>query len=112
MSVSKSSGNVFTDVGFDEDDAEELAVKSDLAMLVGRAIRQRRLSQREAAAICGTEQGTLSKVLSGRMRSVTIDRLARWLTALNWNITVSARPQPDGRRKARRGRMTVAPCVD
>lgn len=109
MKVERGSGNVFADIGFAPKQAEALAVKSNLVMLVARAIKQRGLTQQQAARLCGTEQGTLSKVLGGKLTSVTIDRLARWLLALGWNVTITAAPQPDRRRKrARRGEITVA----
>jgi predicted XRE-type DNA-binding protein len=107
MKVVRSSGNVFADIGIEPKEAEALAVKSDLVTLVARAIKLRGLTQREAARLCGTEQATLSKVLGGKLRSVTIDRLARWLLALGWNITITAEPRSGGRRRAR-GAMTVS----
>jgi predicted XRE-type DNA-binding protein len=108
MKVVESSGNVFADIGFAPKAAEELAAKSDLVTLVARAIKQCHLTQKDAARLCGTEQGTLSKVLSGKLTSVTIDRLARWLVALGWTITITAQPKPKGRRGARRGEIIVA----
>ena len=90
MKTVKSSGNVFADIGFDTAKAEELAVKSDLITLIRKAIKSRSLTQKQVAEICETDQPTLSKILSGKMESVTIDRLARWLSALGWNIRVTA----------------------
>lgn len=107
MKATKSSGNVFADIGFDAAEAETLAVKSDLIALLAHAITQRNLTQSQAAEICGTEQGTLSKVLRGRLTSVTIDRLARWLMALGWTVKITATPHKKRSTKARRGEFTV-----
>ena len=71
----KSSGNVFADLGFTPAAAAELTVKSSLITTISDTIKQRDLTQQEAAQLCGTDQPTLSKVLRGRMESVTIDRL-------------------------------------
>lgn len=87
----KSSGNVFLDIGFDEAEAAELLAKAKLAVQVKRAIKARGLSQKQAAALCGTDQPTLSKVLSGRMTSITIDLLARWLNALGHTVEIKVR---------------------
>ena len=65
MAAKKSSGNVFLDIGFDQIESQELAVKSDLITLLAHYIRVRKLTQAEAAILCGTDQPTLSKVLSG-----------------------------------------------
>jgi len=70
----KGSGNVFRDVGFSAAEAAELTVKSSLIDAISETIAQRDLTQKEAAELCGTDQPTLSKVLRGRMESVTIDR--------------------------------------
>ena len=73
--VHKSSGNVFADVGFTHGEVAELTAKSRLISAIDETIRRRKLTQLEAARRCGTDQPTLSKVLRGRMESVTIDRL-------------------------------------
>lgn len=90
--VHRGSGNVFADMGFSPAEAEELAAKSALIDAIGDTIRQRKLSQTAAAKLCGTDQPTLSKVLRGRMESVTIDRLAAWLTALGRTVEIRVRP--------------------
>ncbi len=95
----KSSGNVFADMGFTPTEAAELTVKSALITSIGDTIRARKLTQQEAARLCGTDQPTLSKVLRGRMENVTIDRLTAWLTALGCTVEIRVRPC-DRRAKA------------
>jgi predicted XRE-type DNA-binding protein len=99
-----SSGNVFTDMGFSPSEAEELTAKSVLILAVKDIIAERALTQKAAATVCGTDQPTLSKVLHGRMDSVTIDRLAGWLTKLGQDIEITIRAAP----KTRHGRLHVA----
>jgi predicted XRE-type DNA-binding protein len=90
--VQESSGNVFVDLGFSPGDAAELTAKSMLINALGETIEHRGLTQKEAARRCGTDQPTLSKVLRGRMESVTIDRLACWLTALGRTVEIRVHP--------------------
>lgn len=101
-----SGGNIFSDLGFDRAEAEELLAKSVLIEAIADTIRDRALSQTEAAKLCVTDQPTLSKVLRGRMESVTIDRLAGWLTALGRSVEIRVRPydarKPVGRLVATR----------
>jgi predicted XRE-type DNA-binding protein len=87
-----SSGNVFRDMGFSESEAAELSAKSLLIDAISDTIAQRKLTQKEAAKLCETDQPTLSKVLRGRMESVTIDRLAGWLTGLGRTVEIRVRP--------------------
>ena len=101
----KSSGNVFADIGFTPAEAAELTVKSALITSIGDTIKARKLTQQEAARLCGTDQPTLSKVLRGRMESVTIDRLAAWLTALGRTVEIRVRPFD---RRAKAGQLVMA----
>jgi PAS domain S-box-containing protein len=56
--------------------------KAQLVTALAETMRQRKLTQIQAARLCGTDQPTLSKVLNGRSDRVTIDKLMRWLAAL------------------------------
>jgi predicted XRE-type DNA-binding protein len=100
----KSGGNVFADIGFTPREAAELTAKSSLIIAIKDTIAQRRLTQQEAALLCGTDQPTLSKVFRGRLESVTIDRLASWLNALGRDVEIIIKPSP---RKPRPGRLRV-----
>ncbi|HEY1707767.1 MAG TPA: helix-turn-helix transcriptional regulator [Rhizomicrobium sp.] len=90
--VHRSSGNVFRDMGFNAIETAELTAKSALIDAISETVEQRKLTQKEAARLCGTDQPTLSKVLRGRMESVTLDRLAGWLTALGRTVEIRVRP--------------------
>jgi len=79
----KSSGNVFADIGFTPAEAAELTAKSSLIIAIKDTIEQRKLTQQEAAQLCGTDQPTLSKVFRGRMESVTSTALRAGLTRLD-----------------------------
>jgi predicted XRE-type DNA-binding protein len=88
----KSSGNIFEDIGFSPAEAVTLTAKSDLIAAIRQTIENRKLTQKEAAASCHTDQPTLSKVLRGRMESITIERLTGWLNALGGTVEINARP--------------------
>ena len=83
--------NVFADIGFSSAEVEELTIKSALIGAIDATIKERKLTQK-AAALCDTDQPTLSKVLRGRMDSVTIDRLTAWLMALGRTVEIRVRP--------------------
>jgi predicted XRE-type DNA-binding protein len=94
--VHKSGGNVFADMGFTAGEAAELSVKSMLIDAIHETLKERRMTQQEAARLCATDQPTLSKVLRGRMESVTIDRLAAWLAALGRTVEIRVQPYDAG----------------
>ena len=88
----KGSGNVFADLGFAPAATAVLTMKSTLITVIGDTIKERNLTQQEAAKLCGTDQPTLSKILRGRMESVTIDKLTEWLEALGRTVVISVAP--------------------
>jgi predicted XRE-type DNA-binding protein len=106
FSSEKNNGNIFADLGFKPAAAAELTVKSTLIMAIGDTIKERALTQQEAAQLCGTDQPTLSKVLRGRMESVTIDKLAAWLNALGRTVEIRVRPYD---RAVETGQLVMAP---
>lgn len=97
----KGGGNVFADIGFTPAEAAELTAKSGLIIAIKDTVARRRLTQLEAARLCGTDQPTLSKVLRGRMESITIDRLASWLVSLGRDVDIIVKPAPPRPRRAR-----------
>ena len=105
MAIKPSSGNVFLDIGFDAFEAEEMAVKSDLISVVSMAIKKRGLTQARAAKLCGTHQTTLSKILSGKLDSITLDQLTKWIVALGGNVEISVSSPTKG-KSTRRGSLT------
>ena len=92
ISVRKGSDNIFRDLGFDKIEAQESLAKSELIHAISKAISKQKLTQVEAAKRCHTDQPTLSKVLRGRMESLTIDKLTSWLTALGRNVEIRVGP--------------------
>jgi len=108
ISVTAGSGNVFADLGFSEP-AEELA-KAQLASLIGRVIKSRRLTQVAAAALMGVDQPKVSALLNGRTANFSSERLMRLLTALGRDIDIIVRPAVR-RRAVGRIRVVEEPCL-
>ena len=91
IEVKESSGNVFADLGLP--DAGELLAKADLAIEISRVLDERSLSQSEAARILGTSQPRISDLRRGKLESFTIDRLLRFLNALDQDVELAIRPK-------------------
>jgi predicted XRE-type DNA-binding protein len=51
MQVRRSSGNVFRDLGFSDNEAENLRVRSDLMIKLSKLIEERELTQAQAAKL-------------------------------------------------------------
>lgn len=77
--VTPKGGNVFTDLGFPAEEAENLKIRSRLMAAIKRIIRERGLKQVEAAALFGTTQPRVSDVVTGKIDEFTIDSLVNML---------------------------------
>jgi predicted XRE-type DNA-binding protein len=96
--VQDSTGNVFEDMGMR--DAEERLAKAELARLIRAEIRDRGLSQNEAAALLGVKQPDVSDLVRGRLSRFSIARLERFLNALDLEIRIQVGPRPEGKVRA------------
>jgi predicted XRE-type DNA-binding protein len=84
------SGNVFQDLGLP--DPEGSLVKADLALAISRAMRQRDLTQTQAAELMGLDQPKVSAITRGRLSGFSVERLMQCLRALDQDVTISVRP--------------------
>jgi predicted XRE-type DNA-binding protein len=84
--IEKSSGNVFADIGFAND--QEMLVKANLALKISEIITQRRLTQIEAAAVLGIPQPKLSKLLRGQFHGVSETKMLECLNKLGRDIQI------------------------
>jgi predicted XRE-type DNA-binding protein len=102
MKITKSTGNVFADLGLPA--PEERLAKAKLAAEIARVIAARRLTQRAAAAVMGIDQPKVSHLLHGRLAGFSTDRLLTWLTALGRDVEIIVRTP----RRRRQGRLRVS----
>jgi predicted XRE-type DNA-binding protein len=97
--VTRGSGNVFRDLGLA--DADVLQAKADLIFRISAIIDKRGLTQVEAAQILGVSQPKISALLRGHLDGFSLERIMRFLAALDQKVEIKVRP------KSRRDR-TVA----
>jgi predicted XRE-type DNA-binding protein len=79
MRVHRSSGNVFRDLGFSDDEAENLRVRSDLMMSLSKLIEDRSLTQAQAAKRLGVTQPRISDLMRGKIQLFSVDSLIEML---------------------------------
>jgi predicted XRE-type DNA-binding protein len=92
VEVEASSGNVFADLGLPN--PEERLLKARLSILINRVIASRGLTQSQAAALLGTDQAKVSLISNGRLAGFSVERLLRFLMALDQDVTISVSPKP------------------
>lgn len=100
----KSSGNVFEDLGFPN--SEQELVKAKLTIQIYRLLKDRGLTQAEAAKLLGTTQAQVSTLMRCRPVSVSVGRLMEFLTTLGQDVEVTVKPVTQ-RSKGQPGHMSV-----
>jgi predicted XRE-type DNA-binding protein len=84
------SSNVFKNMALPN--PEEHFVKAQLVFKIDAIIKQRRLKQAEAAEQLGINQPDVSKMLRGDFRQFSVERLLRFLVALDHDVEIVIKP--------------------
>ncbi len=102
IALTKSTGNVFSDLRVKG--AEEALAKAELARTISAIFATQRLTQTEAALRLGIDQPKVSSLIRGRLAGFSIDRLLRFLLALDRDVEIVVKPR---RRRHTTGRVDV-----
>lgn len=89
--IRRSSGNVFRDLGFSNEDSANLRIRSELMARLARLIEDRGLTQAEAGKIFGVSQPRISDLVRGKIDVFSIDSLVAMLSKAGLQVTVTAR---------------------
>lgn len=73
--MTKSSGNVFKDLGFDDGEAQALAMRADLMSDLRIYIEKSELTQAEIAKKLGITQSRVSDLARGRWQKFNLEML-------------------------------------
>jgi predicted XRE-type DNA-binding protein len=90
--VTRSTGNVFRDLGFSKEESEHLLVRADLLIHVQKAIASRGLKQAEAAKALRVTQPRVSDLLRGRVDLFSTDSLIDMLSRLGVGVRLVVKP--------------------
>ncbi len=91
------SKNVFQDLGFSEEEAAGLKLKSYLFMSLQEVIRTSKMTQKQIAETIGTDQPKVSKILNGKLNEFSIERITEFMQKLGYDIHISTMPAPKDR---------------
>ena len=86
--VTKSSGNVFTDLGFDADEAEHLKIRSALMATLRQILQDKKLTQAQAAELLEVSQPRVSDLVRGKIDMFSIDTLVDMLARAGVRVHV------------------------
>ncbi len=86
--ITKSSGNVFIDLSYSEDEAAILQMRADLMTNLRKFIALKKLPQREAAKIFGVSQSRVSDLITGKWEKFNLEMLISLATKAGRHITL------------------------
>ena len=90
--ITRSSGNVFRDLGFPSEEAEYLKIRSTLMIHLRKAIEVTGLKQTEAAKLLGVTQPRISDLYKGKIHLFSIDTLVDMLTRIGVRVKIVIHP--------------------
>lgn len=69
-----------------------MLIKSQLSLMIRKAIEAHKLSQTAAASLIGIPQPDISAIVRGRLRGISVTRLIRVLNALGRDVDIVVKP--------------------
>ncbi len=87
--ITGTVGNIFSDLGFEPEDAVKLKIKSQLMAEISEWIKAQRLKQEDAAKMLGVSRPRVSDVMTGKIGKFTIDTLVDLLERTGKHVTVN-----------------------
>lgn len=91
MKMTRSSGNVFTDLGFDKETAENLRLRADLMIELREVIQRKGLTQAQAAKLFRVSQPRISDLVRGKISLFTIDMLVNMLARAGKKVVLQTK---------------------
>lgn len=88
IKVSRSSDNVFADLGFEAEEAANLQVRADLMLDLRHFIQAQGWTQAQAAAFFGETQPRISNLMSGEISRFSVDKLLIMLRRAGMQVKV------------------------
>ena len=92
VKIEESSGNVFLDIGFSEEEAEYLQLRVDLAFAIHHLLEEQELPPAKAAERFRLDPSDLSRLKKMDFTDFTVERLLIILKKLNRNVEIHITP--------------------
>jgi predicted XRE-type DNA-binding protein len=86
MKAIRSSGNVFRDIGFSEEEAANLEARSRLMIVLEKEIRKLKLTQAQVAKMLGVRPPRISELMNGKIDKFSLDLLVLYLSRLGKTV--------------------------
>lgn len=91
LKMERGSGNVFLDIGFPPDEAQNLLLRSELMSRIERFVRSSGLTQKECAVRMGVTQPRLNDLLRAKIDKFSLDALVNILGRVGMRVEMRVR---------------------
>lgn len=89
--MEKSSGNVFADIGFAQEEAQNLYLRAELMIRLARFIEKKELTQQQTAKMLGVTQPRLNLMLKRRIELFSLDALVNMAARAGMRVELRVR---------------------
>jgi predicted XRE-type DNA-binding protein len=96
--VQRGSGNVFADIGAGH--PERIQTRAQVMFRIAEIIRERGLTQKQAAKLIGVPQPKVSCLMNGKLSAFSLDYLFEILNALDKDVEIVIHPKRAGEKTA------------
>lgn len=91
LKMERGSGNVFTDIGFPSEEAQNLQLRSTLMTRVEQYVKRSGDTQAAAARALGITQPRLNDLLRGKIDKFSLDALVNMLAHAGMRVEVTVK---------------------
>lgn len=89
VSITKSSNNVFRDLGFPQAEAQNLLLRGDLVIHIRKVIDKLGITQAEAAKRAGITQPRMNDLVKNHTHKFTLDALVNVAAQLGYTVKLT-----------------------
>ena len=89
LKMTKGSSNVFADLGFDTEEAQNLLLRSQTMIALERWYKAGGLTQAKAAQALGITQPRLSQLLKGKISEFSLDALVNMAARVGMRVSLT-----------------------
>lgn len=89
--IYKGTGNVFADIGVKH--PERVLARARIMSRISEIIKERNLTQKEAAELLGIPQSKVSCLINGKLSMFSLEHLFELLNALDSDVEIIVKPK-------------------
>lgn len=91
LRIEKGSGNVFQDIGFPPEQANNLLLRADMMIRIEDLVRRSGMTQQAAARMLGVTQPRLNQLLKHKIELFSLDALVNMLAKAGMRVELKVK---------------------